>query len=256
MLGRYIDLGNPVSDHPLNAGLVEWWLPLPNNQGGSRLFGLRNRHHGTITDATWGTGPNGFAALKFDGTGDRVEVAHHAGLVGMAKLSVSCWVYPTSTPSADDEFVKKDSCYLLRYAASGALQGAVWTGGLNIWQSAAGVIPDNTWTWVGLRYDGAEGTTWVNGRQDGSSSFTGAVATAANALGIGASPGGGEDFPGLITDVRVQADAVDMAAIYDQSRRGYPDLLRRYPSRAYLFAPAAAAPGGNRRRRVILCGSR
>jgi hypothetical protein len=42
---------------------------------------------------------------------------------------------------------------------------------------------------------------------------------------------------------------------HDQSRRGYPDLLRR--RRQQLFdVPAAAGGGGNRRRRVLLCGRR
>ncbi len=73
-----------------------------------------------------------------------------------------------------------------------------------------------------------------------------------NAPRIGSATGLAAQMP----DVRLYADralsADDVKALYDESRRGYPTALRRYTPAAWSFPPSAP---GNRRRRVLICGS-
>jgi hypothetical protein len=64
-----IDTRNPIEwRHPLNRGLVSWWLPFGPWQGGGTLRDLARRNHGTLTNGpTWAAGRDGFGAVKFDG---------------------------------------------------------------------------------------------------------------------------------------------------------------------------------------------
>lgn len=65
-LGR-INLSNPVNRaHPLNRGLVSWWLPLENTDDGPTLRDIAGRNHGTLTNGpTWVSGLDGFKSLNF-----------------------------------------------------------------------------------------------------------------------------------------------------------------------------------------------
>ncbi len=64
-----IDLLNPLADHELNRGLIAWCLPLDNTYGGQTLFDIAGQNHSSLTNGpTWGSGPGAFGALTFNGT--------------------------------------------------------------------------------------------------------------------------------------------------------------------------------------------
>src|SRR5688500_4148301 len=85
--------------HPLNRGLVGWWLPGFGGRTGQVLRDLSGNHtHGTLTNMAsddWipATGrPGGFGALNFDGSNDHVLNSSPSSLLnGMTGLTISFW---------------------------------------------------------------------------------------------------------------------------------------------------------------------
>jgi hypothetical protein len=71
--------------HPLNDGLVTWWLTLPPTDGGLRWYDLLGLNHGTLANFGAGFGwrgttrPGGFGQLTFDAAaGSAVDPASAA----------------------------------------------------------------------------------------------------------------------------------------------------------------------------------
>jgi hypothetical protein len=252
MLGRYIDLGNPVSDHPYNAGLVRWWLALPNNQGGSRLFDLKGREHGVLTDGpTWAGGPPGavdLAGIKFDGTDDRVVMPgnYSDGVVDNFALEVAF----RAGPAAGQQCVAHNGndsngwgIFSRGDVAGGAVAGLY--GGA-AWLDTGYVAAEGELLHATLTRRGGSSALYLNGVQAATTGSTPGFPV--DSFEVGHEPGhASRFFGGTVYSVRakeVGITASEAWGLYDQWRRGYPDLLRRYDRRAYLFAPAAAAPGG------------
>lgn len=77
-----VDMVQPVNLlHPLNRGLVGWWIALPGTMGSSRFMDIvspgPNGNHGTLTNMNpatdWVGGPPGlWSALDFEGGDDHV----------------------------------------------------------------------------------------------------------------------------------------------------------------------------------------
>jgi hypothetical protein len=69
--------------HPLNRGLVAWWLCLPTWRGGVTWRDIAGTHHGTLTnmdpatDWAGASHPGGFGRLDFDGSDDHVLISGH-----------------------------------------------------------------------------------------------------------------------------------------------------------------------------------
>ena len=89
MLGSYVDLGNPVADHPLNYGLVAWWQPLPGSAVGTTVRDLKGLYPATLTNfpssptATSGFGggpaPQTYPTIAFDGSDDYMTATGASG---------------------------------------------------------------------------------------------------------------------------------------------------------------------------------
>lgn len=270
MLGRYLDLGNPVSDHPLNRGLVAWWLGLPNNSGGTRLHDLKGARPGTLTNGpTWtgtGSAAGDRSALRFDGSNDYVAVS--TSPVTANPVTVCGWVYPLSASTGNTVISLRGSSggdgwwlnvfegtWRYKVRASGA-DNAVLGGTVSTsrWQFVCGVSAANN-----------DHRLYVNGVQVATDTGTYAVAAVDNvALGAEANTGsgaGGNPLSGWGADWPVYNRALsasEVFALYEQGLRGHPGTLRRWSRKVTVFGGVAAGGGGggNRRRRVILCGGR
>ncbi len=244
MFGKYIDLGNPVASHPLNDGLVGWWMGLPNNSGGSTLFDLLGKNHGTLTGGTsWGSGVGGLPAVGYNGS-DYVEL-NAAQLLG-----------GTSSP-----FTVEFDCYMgdsngnalatLNYGGAGLFFGYVnINGNYQGWS-----LGDSSWQ---PQQDGRSGLVagryhvvfTYNGSGVGSTAnygiYQNAVAgTVANAGAYGGNGAvsrlgyhvGADDWLGTIYSTRVYNRALsadEVGRLYEQSLVGYPHTLRRYSKRIWL----------------------
>lgn len=68
-----VDLSNPINwDHPLNRGLVGWWLALPQWSGGTKWYDLCGKYDGTLMSGpSWSrrSTPDGTEGLSFSSAG-------------------------------------------------------------------------------------------------------------------------------------------------------------------------------------------
>ena len=258
-----IDLGNPVSKHPLNDGLVAWWLPLPNNSGGGKLFDLTGRgNHGTRTNVpTWTLGPSRYAALKFAAASSQyVSVGDPASLRITGDMTVACWVrLTTDAPANGYMLVAKDGdtggrAYTFDVVSATGNQLRFYINGGtpagNI-VSSASRLTAGVWYHVAGTYSSA-GTlkVYINGVLDATATGGSAsIPTATAEVRIGARVYSG--FEGyadaVIADAMIQNVSLTdagIASLYDQARRGYPDTLRRWGRRAWSFVVSGGTVEG------------
>jgi hypothetical protein len=263
MIGRYLNLGSPVETaHPLNLGLLLWFLPLPNNQGGLTVFDLMGRHTATLTGGSlWGASPvAGRLAPDLDGVDNYLSV-------------------PVATGSALDALSTGSAVFHLRYTSSSQVAsaygfGTVWgrtdaatynnfnTGLFEAANPAASRLFFAPYTFnseavvsasnFGLNQDRVLGLTWTSGAQamyfdgvsEGTGTQAGSMAADSSALTLGGWVGGGQGyFGGRFYSARLYdrvLSAADMAALYQEIVTDYPRTLRRWSRRRWLDVPAAA----------------
>lgn len=242
-----INFANSVSNHPLNAGLVGWWLPLRNNSGGRTLFDLCGKTHGTLTNGpTWTAGRSPeFGLLTLDGTDDYVTFGTPASLASLSAVTVSavvrfpnfsgfqmCWTRASSTyPGGRDWEFRGNQTNAVPY-------GSFRVGGTLREVTGPTAITANVWHHVAMMYDGAAVTVWVDGRQQASTAATGSVASSRE-LRFGSFSDNADFGEVAFEGFRIDAAAVSPAFLHDQSLRGYPDLLRRLPTSRSFVGQAA-----------------
>jgi hypothetical protein len=265
VLGSYLDLGSPVAKHPLNEGLVGWWLPLTNNAGGGTLFDLGRRYHGTLASGVaWAGGSRPGAlgpCLSFDGTDDIVTTSTTPAATG--DYSLSFWLRkPLTTRIVFAHRTGGNNGWRVMALNNGVMRFSL--GGVEDNNLNSLVYSASAWHWLCITVSGTSLTGYLSAAGGGplaSETITiGALSGTPDRFVWGDGLFGGFEFDGLIDDTRVASrrwpDA-DVRALYSQSLRGHPDTLRRWSRKAWLMSPpAGGGGGGNRRRRVILCGGR
>jgi hypothetical protein len=270
---RYIDQGNPVAKHPINEGLVAWWIALPQAAGasgwGSLYFrDLLRRYDGTLGPLVgWGgAGPTPRAGvLSCTGgftSGDGVSHARVAVLQGAAGFTVSGWFRLATTPGANDDLWGKwdsggvNTQQFARYSA-----GIQWfvmdnanVNNQNIVIPAASLTLPG-WNYITCVADGSNLRGYLNGRAAGTpAALAGPYIPTDTAVWKLGGTVRSQGFAGAVNDFRyysraLSADAV--AALHSQSRRGHPDTLRWLRLRAWLAPAAAGPPPGGGGGRVI-----
>lgn len=228
-LARCIDLGNPVADHPLNRGLAAWWLPLPNNAGGLKMFDIKGGNHMALTNApTWVAGPNGMPAVSLNGTSQDMRT-----LGWNDPRTNFTWnvVFRSGTSSATQVIMAGviDGTYRdqLFYHSSGRLALTMSPSGANPINVAWTQDP-NKFFLVTLTRSGSDWAVY----RDGILLGTGSNATA-SAVGLRSTFFGFELFTymaGQFAWGSVYSRALSASEVYnlyEQSRKGFPDTLRR-----------------------------
>lgn len=259
MLGSYVDLGNPVADHPLNAGLVAWWLGLPNNSGGGTLFDLCGQRPATLTNGpAWSPSPGGFAGLSLDGTDDYAVADPFRFDPATSGYTYSAWIKPAFASSSGTRRG------LICWRAGGIVGGdqsrvrLIWldgSSGFYLDDKARYAFSGKPSFASGEAHHIAFTRTAAGGGQyywDGSPLSTTTVIDLggiepANTypIYIGLDSENSAAWSGGLWDTRVYSRALtaaDHAGLYDQGRRGHPDTLRRY--RPWVAVLGAAAGGG------------
>jgi len=170
---------------------------------------------GTLVNATWsGAGKFG-GALSFNGTA-RVDVANSTSLQLTSAMTLEAWVNPSTVSSVwRDVIYKGNDNYYLEGTSdhSGAPDAGGTFGGANANAFGTTALPVNTWSHLALTYDGATLSLYVNGALVSSVARTGAIATSTNPLQIGGDGLFGQNFNGLIDEVRIYNTALTAAAI-------------------------------------------
>jgi hypothetical protein len=260
MLPR-IDLTRPVNwRHPLNRGLVSWWLALPQWSGGLTWHDLARRNNGVLTNGlTWQPRPGGFGSLSLDGSDDYVDVVDAPGL-RLTRLTLAGWFYPRALSGYNSLAAKSTNSwstgwglvYNPEVSGVGFFIGPYSASGGSAWASP-GVVATGAWQHLAGTYDGATTRFYVNGVETASATFAGPVSDQGTNFQLGASGSGGLDANCLADDVRLwgrSLSAAEVAAVYADSRTGYASTLNRVRRRI-----GAAGPSGGlllKRRRAVV----
>ncbi|HVJ82718.1 MAG TPA: LamG-like jellyroll fold domain-containing protein [Planctomycetia bacterium] len=242
-----IDLGNPVADHPLNRGLVGWWLPLPNNSGGSNLHDITSKRNvAAFTNAPgWATAPNNSRSLLYNGTTNYLTCSKTL-LSSETKMSFVASILPAAGSSGSTRTI-------IGWGTNGGPQFRVNTTDVLgfVKQDIAsigagtGTVTLGAWNHVVGTYDSSSGAYqfWINGVDAGGGTNSQALVAGAPIFGRHGTSGV-EFFSGRIGDVRIIAGRVmtrsEVFANYREWRAGYPNLLRRWSRKSF----AAIAGGG------------
>jgi len=257
----FLDLGNPVAKHPLNDGLVGWWLGLPNNSGASTWFDLVSGQHGTLTSGyTWTADPAGRGALSLSSA--NAYLPDRA--FGTGAYSAACWFYPTGLGSyqnllrSDGGSGGSGNYWILRVNPSAGLDwyAATAAGG----SITAGSLSNNQW-YLALGTRSASGATalYSNGVSIGTSSGVPASAGGSgNNTWVGSLSATFEFFAGTIGAAWLwdrELSASEVWSLYDQVSRGHPDTLRRWSRRSRGYVATSPPPATSSSNLLLLgCG--
>lgn len=258
-----VDLLDPADRiHPANAGKVAWWLGLEGTAAGPTARDLIGTNGAALVNgAAWvrPTRPGGSAELIFDGTDD------YAGPVTIpainstaAGFSVTLWFLGNTTVNDGGRLIEKganDEWAINWSGSTGAhIQVQSFTEGSALDSTAA--YSDGLWHHLALVHEpGVSYRLYIDGRFDVSNP-AGTSSTSTGAVTIGSFGGGGFFLhSGRLDDIAIYSrslSASEVAALYDLSRRGYPEGLNRVDLGVSLFGSGAGGAAFLAPRRRIL----
>ncbi len=259
-----IDMVQPVNLlHPLNRGLVSWWLASPGTMGGSRFVDVMspgpNGNHGTLTNMNPATDwvgssrPGGWGALDFGGTDEHIAIGSKDYIASGRPFCISFWMNPDDS-ALEGIFQVQSSNTTSGFTAlifdSGADYHSINMGGRNAegWGETYHPIADITadlidsWNFIVINYNGGTTTSvdsfklFINGINEPLE--IGANFAAHGNNNVIAREGTGSDyFNGTLDDFRIygsrELTVSEIFQLYQLSQQGYPGLLNRIDRRVF-----------------------
>ncbi len=237
---RPINLASPVNrEHPLNRELVSWWLPLPLRGVGSQLLDIAGKNHGTLTNSpTWSPYTNGFYGHTFvSASAQYIEMG-----AASAPNAVAFWLRIDTSSNTACVYAGMDvydstfytwSCFMFN--------GTLYFGGNGAGAFVTEAITTGRWDHYVINRSDVDGVCRVykNGAVLGTAASTSTSSGVTRMAKAGAAY-----FSGGVRELTQWSRpllAPEVWQLYQESKQGYPNLLRRLPLRGK--APAAP-PGG------------
>lgn len=210
-------------NYPTLVLYLPLWYPHGDMTGSTIYSYDKNRHVGTVTEATWG-----YQGRTFDGSNDELSIAAHASYNDLAltsNLTVMAWVKPTALSI---------STILSTYIVStGFTLVTLNTGAISAYfdgiaRNSAGVyLANGTWAQIGFTYKGASDKKvyfYVNGVYKEVSTAIAAFTANAQAATISDTRGGFSRLNGTVGEVllynRILSDG-EIMRIYQQTKWRY-----------------------------------
>lgn len=256
-LGR-IYTPDPVSNHPLNDGLVVWLAGLPEISGGNTLYDIARHARGQLLGSpSWNGDDNTLAGINLSGyTTSQYGIIPYTAT---PSLSVAAWAYfnaftasgQTGAATVVDNWGNAPGAFLLLAGppSPGQLQTAVNTGSQSPWITDPYVMSTGQWYHVGLTIqDGGQLKLFRDGAKVASYTLPNTITLGRPNLGYGvklndsgtaySSDGYPFFLDGKLRDLRVHNRALSESeyfAQYDQALRNHPDTLNRLSSRSRVL---------------------
>ena len=192
-----------------------------------------NGNTGTVSGTTWAaTGKYG-KALQFNGSSALVTIPDAASLHLTTGMTLEAWVNPsTVNGNWRDVIYKGNDNYYLEATSSNASKpdAGLIAGGSYADAYGSAALTANSWTYLAETYDGATLRLYVNGTQVASTAHTGTISTSTNPLQIGGDSLYGQNFAGMIDEVRIYNTALTPTQIQtDQTTPVTPTVPCRRP---------------------------
>ena len=197
-----------------------------------------NEHDGEIEGASWFDNGRFGKALSFDGENDCVTIADSADLQLSEDFTLEAWVKPKDD-GGSEPILFKEKPYFGAYALYYGLEGEGDIEGLigDEWEFRRAIDgadqDENVWLHVALAYDGAHMRLYVNGELIDTSSADD-VESSSGDLSIGCSQEFGDNFEGLIDEVRIYNRALGAGEVAADIGAGL-QAPSRLPIAAYSF---------------------
>lgn len=245
-----VDIANLLSDHPLNEGVVDMWLPEWTGAG-DRLQGAKG-NHGTLTNGPkWVATERGTGLQSYGGT-DYVGIPAIPRLTAATRITAFAIIRPIASGRNDffGQWTNGGYKWLLTYGVTAnRFSFYLYRGDFPNATDSVDITYGNTYAVVG-GYDG------TNAILDVCDLTTGAVrSTSASAVGTTLITSGvpnltiGKSGDDAANAVIFAAAAFDISPVeslrsglISQSQRGFPDLLRR-PRRRSVAIPGGGGGG-------------
>ena len=265
-ISKTLAYGNLINkDCPLNRGLVSNWLTLPLLKGRPKLVDIASGYDGTFTGygsaSPWQGAlgrPGGFGCVNFDGTDDYVGCGDFTSLLnGQSKATLSFWNYRTTSGGTTG------ACGFSS-GANGRFFILLFNGNVYFVAEAVGVqsfenITDSTTGWhhYVLVYDGTlAASSRISGYRDGLPLSLPGSSTPPTSLNLTTGPFAlGRDIGNILWATGFSDDssiwsnralsANEVYALYEDSRRGYPERLNWLSGTKYFIGGGTPPAGGN-----------
>jgi hypothetical protein len=248
----------PVNfSHPLNQGLVAWYLTNPLTRGGKKWYDLTSRYHGTLPSGTSDfhttERPGGWGDAELTGSSNRITTSLRA--FGRLSMTTATWFRADSLSGDAGVGIGEwntsagQRTWLLRIRDSGVMQFFTFAGTTQIGGNIGYTYTAGTWVHIIAVYDGAQMRAYVNGELTATQySQSGTLGEGAANLSIGNHGASGANFSGGVDDCRLYARAIkdrDARHIHDSSRRFHPGLLNRQSTATRFFVVSGGTAEGS-----------
>lgn len=236
-------------DSNQSNGLISWWPTLVSRGSNSLrdVVGNVTGIFGTNAGASWPIWENQSELgpmVHFNGYGftrcDYVSMGDYQKVAGLGQMTFSFWA-AMSTAQYYPMMVTKSNVFGCAHDEYGYLHTDVWTNttGQVVIHANGYALSFNTLYNIVLRYDGSALRLYVNGTDfhNYNTAGTGTIATNTNNLYLGGIPGGGDNFHGLLGDVRIYNRALslpEISQIYNPDTRW--ELY--YPTHQFFSVPS------------------
>lgn len=264
-----IDWDNPLTDHPYNRGVRLWCLPGTHPLWGGlqvRDFSGR-RNNGTLTSGpTWSTQhpPGVGGSISIDATDDYLDFGTNSSLeIGGANNSFALMLWLKYT-SADADFlsiwhkggaggVNSRTFQFFTSGSLGVVRFQQYDGATNPIADSSNRGNDGLWHyWIAVRDClNSQMELYLDGELATTFSSDVGFSTNFNDAGmcsLGDARMGLNHSPALtVTDMKIISGWApqlrDARILYNESRKGYPNLLRRLREVSYYFPQSGAISG-------------
>jgi RHS repeat-associated protein len=174
-----------------------------------------NGNTASVVGATWLTPGRFGSGLSFDGVDDGVSLPVTESLALSTAFTIESWIRLTAGNGSTRQIVQVpgpggDG---LRVMGDGRLRFGATFGGVNLDVTGPASLAPDTWTHVGVSYDGATMRLYVAGVQVATRTATGALA-GDQSMWIGRTRGGGNPFAGAIDDVRIYRRVLSVSELW------------------------------------------
>jgi hypothetical protein len=234
-----VDWQNPVDwSQGLNRGLVGWWLVQHNAIGGTVLRDLALGNDGILTGLDPATdwisdAPKGHTgSIDFSGSNQYVATPNNAVEMGITRYATfSSWalVQNFATQRALLGDWNASLGFAIRTELNETTTFFVDPNDHRIDSVSGAVVGE--WNHIVGTMDGANMYLYINGRQVGTQTLGEDIGSSAAKINIGIRGDLADDFIGPIASTMIWNRALSVAEVrhlYEDSRLGYPTLLRRW----------------------------
>ncbi len=223
-----------VTSRSSSDGLVGWWTfdgpDVSGTTASDRAGAVAN--NGTLI-ATTTIGRIG-QGVRFNGNDSYVTIADDSTDLRPAQFTLSAWfsvssfaTFPTiiAKPRTSAPWSSPFTSWLIRLNGATTIEFGLSNAGYSgTTATTFGTLIPNTWYHIAMTYDGATRIGYLNGVSILNNSLAGPIGYAAQPVMIGADHGAspvGDDFDGIIDDVRIYSRALtpaDILQLYRMSK--------------------------------------